>query len=160
MDVLEIDAATHTQVDNIREVIIAGLSIAPVRNRYKVFIIDEVHQLSNHSFNALLKSIEEPPPHVIFMMATTELEKIPETVLSRAQVYEFRQITTKAIAEQLRLIVDTDGLTAGDGLRLVVDQMGGAALFGIGWGIAGICPGPALADLAHRAARAKDRHAP
>src|SRR5437667_233789 len=82
MDVLEIDAATHTQVDNIRDVIITGLSIAPVRDRYKVFIIDEVHQLSSHSFNALLKSIEEPPPHVVFMMATTELDKIPETVLS------------------------------------------------------------------------------
>ena len=75
---LEIDAATHTQVDNVREVIIAGLGIAPVRNRYKIFIIDEVHQLSTPSFNALLKSIEEPPPHVVFMMATTELEKIPD----------------------------------------------------------------------------------
>ena len=83
MDVLEIDAATHTGVDNVREVIIAGLGIMPVRNRYKVFIIDEVHQLSTPSFNALLKSIEEPPPHVVFMMATTELDKIPETVLSR-----------------------------------------------------------------------------
>ena len=102
MDVLEIDAATHTQVDNIREVIISGLGIMPVRNRYKVFIIDEVHQLSNHSFNALLKSVEEPPPHVIFMMATTELDKIPETVLSRSQVYEFRTISTKAIATKLR----------------------------------------------------------
>src|ERR1041384_3974853 len=67
IDVLEIDAATHTQVDNVREVIISGLAIAPVRNRYKIFIIDEVHQLSNSSFNALLKSIEEPPPHVVFM---------------------------------------------------------------------------------------------
>ncbi|MBZ5556701.1 MAG: DNA polymerase III subunit gamma/tau [Acidobacteriia bacterium] len=112
MDVLEIDAATHTQVDNIRDVIITGLSITPVRNRYKVFIIDEVHQLSSHSFNALLKSIEEPPPHVIFMMATTELEKIPETVLSRSQVYEFRTISTKAIADQLRKIVDAEGITA------------------------------------------------
>src|SRR6478736_6506143 len=64
IDVLEIDAATHTGVDNVREVIIEGLSIAPVRNRYKVFIIDEVHMLSASSFNALLKSIEEPPPHV------------------------------------------------------------------------------------------------
>src|SRR3954471_14892842 len=73
MDVLEIDAATHTQVDNVREVIIAGLGVMPVRDRYKVFIIDEVHQLSGSSFNALLKSIEEPPPHVVFMMATTEL---------------------------------------------------------------------------------------
>ena len=100
MDVLEIDAATHTGIDNIREVIIASLGIMPVRNRYKVFIIDEVHQLSTPSFNALLKSIEEPPPHVVFMMATTELDKIPETVLSRSQVYEFRTISTKAIADQ------------------------------------------------------------
>src|SRR5204863_5326232 len=114
MDVLEIDAATHTQVENIRDVIISGLSIAPARNRYKVFIIDEVHQLSSHSFNALLKSIEEPPPHVVFMMATTELEKIPETVLSRSQVYEFRTISTKAIAEQLRRIMDAEGITVGD----------------------------------------------
>src|SRR5439155_13813411 len=95
MDVLEIDAATHTGVDNVREVIIAGLAIRPARNRYKVFIIDEVHQLSSASFNSLLKSIEEPPPHVVFMMATTELDKIPETVLSRSQVYEFRTISAK-----------------------------------------------------------------
>jgi DNA polymerase III subunit gamma/tau len=110
IDVLEIDAATHTGVDNVREVIIAGLGIMPVRNRYKVFIIDEVHQLSGPSFNALLKSIEEPPPHVVFMMATTELEKIPETVLSRSQVYEFRTIGTPAIAQQLRKIVDAEGI--------------------------------------------------
>src|SRR3954454_23372297 len=114
MDVLEIDAATHTGVDNVREVIIEGLAITPVRNRYKIFIIDEVHQLSTPSFNALLKSIEEPPPHVVFMMATTEREKIPDTVLSRSQVYEFRTIRTTAIAEQLRKIVDTDGITAAD----------------------------------------------
>src|SRR4051812_18417345 len=110
MDVLEIDAATHTQVDNIREVIISGLAISPVRNRYKVFIIDEVHQLSGHSFNALLKSIEEPPPHVVFMMVTTELDKIPDTVLSRSQVYEFRPIATTAIAGQLRHIADAEGI--------------------------------------------------
>src|SRR5918994_2499827 len=99
MDVLEMDGATHTGVDNVREVIIEGLAIAPVRNRYKVFIIDEVHMLSASSFNALLKSIEEPPPHVVFMMATTELQKIPETVLSRAQVHEFRTIPAKVVAE-------------------------------------------------------------
>jgi DNA polymerase III subunit gamma/tau len=120
IDVLEIDAATHTQVENVREVIIQGLSIAPVRNRYKIFIIDEVHQLSGHSFNALLKSIEEPPPHVVFMMATTELEKIPETVLSRSQVYEFRTISSKTIAEQLRRIVDAEGITAGDDALLLI----------------------------------------
>src|SRR2546428_2965574 len=114
IDVLEIDAATHTQVDNVREVIISGLAIAPVRNRYKVFIIDEVHQLSSASFNALLKSIEEPPPHVVFMMATTEIQKIPETVLSRSQVYEFRTISSKAIADKLREIVDAEQISAGD----------------------------------------------
>src|SRR6476619_1178861 len=127
IDVLEIDAATHTQVDNVREVIIAGLSIAPVRNRYKIFIIDEVHQLSNSSFNALLKSIEEPPPHVIFMMATTELDKIPETVLSRAQVYEFRTIGTKAIAAQLRTIVDAEGIDVNDAaLQLIARDAEGS----------------------------------
>ena len=96
IDVLEIDAATHTGVDNVRDVIIAGLAIRPVRDRYKIFIIDEVHQLSNSSFNALLKSMEEPPPHVVFMMATTELHKIPDTVLSRSQVFEFRTIRARA----------------------------------------------------------------
>ena len=113
IDVLEIDAATHTQVDNVREVIIAGLAILPVRDRYKVFIIDEVHQLSGHSFNALLKSIEEPPPHVVFMMATTELHKIPETILSRSQVYEFRTISERAIADQLRKIADAEQIDGG-----------------------------------------------
>src|SRR5947209_624495 len=120
MDVMEIDAATHTGIDNVREVIISGLGIMPVRNRYKIFIIDEVHQLSNSSFNALLKSIEEPPPHVVFMMATTELDKIPETVLSRSQVYEFRTISTRSIAEQLRKIVDAEGIAVGDESLLLI----------------------------------------
>src|SRR5436305_10643376 len=127
IDVLEIDAATHTQVDNVREVIIAGLAIAPVRDRYKVFIIDEVHQLSTHSFNALLKSIEEPPPHVIFMMATTELSKIPETVLSRSQVFEFKTISTKVIADQLRRIVDAEQIAVGDAaLQLIARDAEGS----------------------------------
>jgi DNA polymerase-3 subunit gamma/tau len=104
IDVLEIDAATHTGVENVREVIVEGLAIAPVRNKYRVFIIDEVHMLSQNSFNALLKSIEEPPPHVIFMMATTEQHKIPDTVLSRSQVYEFRTISAKIVADRLRTI--------------------------------------------------------
>jgi DNA polymerase-3 subunit gamma/tau len=127
IDVLEIDAATHTGVDNVREVIIAGLGIMPVRNRYKVFIIDEVHQLSAGSFNALLKSIEEPPPHVVFMMATTELDKIPETVLSRSQVYELKTIGTKAIADQLRRIVDAEGINVGDeSLQLIARDAEGS----------------------------------
>jgi DNA polymerase-3 subunit gamma/tau len=120
IDVLEIDAATHTGVDNVREVVIEGLAIAPVRNRYKVFIIDEVHMLSASSFNALLKSIEEPPPHVIFMMATTEQHKIPDTVLSRAQVYEFRTISAKTVAERLRLIANEERIEIPDaGLMLL-----------------------------------------
>ena len=117
IDVLEIDAATHTQVDTIREVIINGLAIAPVRNRYKVFVIDEVHQLSKSSFNALLKSIEEPPPHVMFMMATTELEKIPETIRSRSQVYELRTISRQQIVTQLSVIADAESITI-DGAAL------------------------------------------
>jgi DNA polymerase III subunit gamma/tau len=127
IDVLEIDAATHTGIDNVREVIIAGLGIMPARNRYKVFIIDEVHQLSNASFNSLLKSIEEPPPHVVFMMATTELDKIPETVLSRSQVYEFRTISTKAIADQLRRIMDAEEITVGEeSLQLIARDAEGS----------------------------------
>jgi len=110
IDVLEIDAASHTGIDNIREVVIAGLSIAPVRDRYKVFIIDEVHQLSTASFNALLKSIEEPPAHVVFMMATTELHKIPDTILSRSQVFEFRTISTRLIADQLTMVAGAEGI--------------------------------------------------
>lgn len=120
LDVLEIDAATHTGVDNVRDVIIDGLAIRPVRDRYKIFIIDEVHQLSNSSFNALLKSMEEPPPHVVFMMATTELHKIPDTILSRAQVYEFRTIGTRPIAEQLRKIADAEGVTVDDAALALV----------------------------------------
>lgn len=127
IDVLEIDAATHTGIDNVREVIISGLSILPVRDQYKVFIIDEVHQLSGASFNALLKSIEEPPPHVVFLMATTELEKIPETVRSRLQIYEFRTIATSAIVKQLRHIVDAEGIEVGDeSLQLIARDADGS----------------------------------
>src|SRR5688572_18904368 len=114
MDVLEIDAASHTGIDNIREVVISGLSISPVRDRYKVFIIDEVHQLSPASFNALLKSIEEPPAHVLFIMATTELHKIPDTILSRSQVFEFRAFPTKVIADHLKRMVKEEGIEVPD----------------------------------------------
>src|SRR3954470_4234734 len=114
IDVLEIDAASHTGIDTIREVIIDNLSFAPVRNHYKVFIIDEVHQLSGSSFNALLKSIEEPPAHVVFMMATTELHKIPDTILSRSQVFEFRTISTTGIVDQLRRVCAAEGIEIAD----------------------------------------------
>jgi len=120
IDVLEIDAASHTGIDNIREVVIAGLSITPVRDRYKIFIIDEVHQLSVASFNALLKSIEEPPAHVVFMMATTELHKIPDTILSRSQVFEFRTIPSKAIADQLRRIATAEQIDISEGALALI----------------------------------------
>src|SRR5580765_8336400 len=120
IDVLEIDAATHTGVENVREVIINGLSIVPVRNRYKVLIIDEVHQLSTPSFNALLKSIEEPPPHVVFMMATTELSKIPDTILSRSQVFEFKTISTRQIADHLRTIAAAEHIKVDDAALLLI----------------------------------------
>jgi DNA polymerase III subunit gamma/tau len=122
IDVLEIDAASHTGIDNVREVIIAGLSIAPARDRYKIFIIDEVHQLSTASFNALLKSIEEPPAHVVFMMATTELHKIPDTILSRSQVFEFKTIPTKAIGEQLRRIADAEKIDVPDAALALISR--------------------------------------
>jgi DNA polymerase-3 subunit gamma/tau len=112
MDVLELDAATHTGIDNVRDVIISGLAILPARDRYKVFVIDEVHQLSSSSFNALLKSIEEPPPHVAFIMATTAPDKIPDTIVSRSQVFEFRTISSRLIAEQLSKIAKADGIDA------------------------------------------------
>lgn len=120
IDVLEIDAATHTGIDNIREVIISGLAILPVRDRYKVFVIDEVHQLSTSSFNALLKSIEEPPPHVTFIMATTAPDKIPDTIVSRSQVFEFKTIASRSIADQLRRIADADGIEVSDDALAVI----------------------------------------
>ncbi len=111
MDVLEIDAASNTQVENVREVIIAGINIAPARDRFKVFIIDEVHMLSTHSFNALLKTIEEPPPRVVFIMATTDEHKVPETITSRAQLFEFRTIATAKIAERLQEIANAEKIS-------------------------------------------------
>jgi DNA polymerase-3 subunit gamma/tau len=114
MDVLEIDAASNTGIDNVRDVIINSISIKPARDRYKVFIIDEVHMLSGAAFNALLKTVEEPPPGVVFIMATTEQQKVPETIASRCQLFEFRTIATAKIAERLRVIADADGVSISD----------------------------------------------
>src|SRR5262249_29687613 len=114
VDVLEIDAASNTGVENVRTSIISSAPGAPWRDRYRIFIIDEVHQLSNAAFNALLKTIEEPPPSVVFIMATTELQKVPDTILSRCQVFEFRTISQKKIFEELRRIADELGLDIAD----------------------------------------------
>ena len=114
IDVLEIDAASNTGVDNVRDTIINTVGTRPARDRYKVFIIDEVHMLSVPAFNALLKTLEEPPPRVLFIMATTHAHKVPETILSRSQQFEFRTISAAKIAERLRLIADAEGIQVSD----------------------------------------------
>ena len=114
IDVMEIDAASNTGVDNVRDAIIGNVAIAPARDRYKVFIIDEVHMLSTQAFNALLKTLEEPPSRVVFILATTERHKLPETILSRVQQFEFRTIATARIAERLRLIADAENVKISD----------------------------------------------
>ena len=105
VDVFEIDGATYTGIDAVREVIVEPLSIAPMRDRFKIFIIDEVHRLSKQAFDALLKSIEEPPPYVKFMMATTELHAVPATIQSRSQVFELKTLPFAAIRDQLKSVI-------------------------------------------------------
>jgi DNA polymerase-3 subunit gamma/tau len=114
LDVLEIDAATHTGVDAVREVIVEPLSIAPMRSRYKIFIIDEVHRLSKQAFDALLKSIEEPPPYVKFMMATTDLHSVPATIQSRSQVFELKTLSFNAIRDQLKQVTTREKVKVDD----------------------------------------------
>lgn len=108
LDVIEIDAASHTGVDNVRENIIEHVRFSPHSSKYKVFIIDEVHMLSTQAFNALLKSLEEPPAHVIFILATTEMHKIPATILSRCQVFQFKKLTTTEIVQRLGILAERE----------------------------------------------------
>lgn len=128
MDVLEIDAASNTGVDNVREVIINNIALAPARDRFKVFVIDEVHMLSTSAFNALLKTLEEPPSHVIFVLATTELHKVPETILSRCQQFEFRQIPTEKIFARLREIATREGVTIEEDALREIARAGAGSL--------------------------------
>ncbi len=114
MDVLEFDAASHTKVEEIREIILESINVNPARDRYKIFIIDEVHMLSKSSFNALLKTLEEPPSNVVFVMATTELHKVPDTILSRVQEFEFRTIPLQKILNRLKTIADADKINISD----------------------------------------------
>jgi DNA polymerase-3 subunit gamma/tau len=107
VDVREIDGASNTSVDDVRE-IRENVKFAAFRGKYRVYIIDEVHMLSNSAFNALLKTLEEPPPHVVFIFATTEIHKIPATILSRCQHYNFRRIARTEIVERLRHVVEQD----------------------------------------------------
>lgn len=109
MNVIEIDAASNNGVDNIRE-IRDEVAYSPTEGRYKVYIIDEVHMLSIGAFNALLKTLEEPPAYVIFILATTEAHKIPVTILSRCQRYDFRRITADTITARLRELTEKEGV--------------------------------------------------
>ncbi|HEY6400532.1 MAG TPA: DNA polymerase III subunit gamma/tau [Blastocatellia bacterium] len=128
LDVLEIDAASNTGVDNVRDVIINSIAMAPARDRYKVFVIDEVHMLSTSAFNALLKTLEEPPSHVVFIMATTELHKVPDTILSRCQQFEFRQIPTEKIFQRLREIAAGEEIKISDSALREVARAGAGSL--------------------------------
>ena len=111
MNVIEIDAASNNGVDNIRE-IVDEVSYSPAEGKYKVYIIDEVHMLSIGAFNALLKTLEEPPSYVIFILATTEVHKIPITILSRCQLYDFKRITIDTIADRMRELMQAEGVLA------------------------------------------------
>ena len=114
LDVVEIDGATYRKIDDART-IIENLSYRPARDRFKIYIIDEAHQLTDQAFNALLKTLEEPPAHVKFILATTEPQKVPETILSRLQRYDFRRIPFAIILERLRDLARREGIEAEDG---------------------------------------------
>ncbi|GHT42261.1 DNA polymerase III subunit gamma/tau [Bacteroidia bacterium] len=127
LDVLELDAASNTQVEKIREAIIDTVALAATRDRYKIFILDEVHMLSDSSFNALLKTIEEPPQHVIFILATTEKHKVPATIASRCQTFRFRPITQQDIAAHLEVLAGKENLQIEPkAVKIIAEQAGGA----------------------------------
>lgn len=126
VDVVEIDAASNTGVENIRE-LRQNVGFRPQNSKFKVYIIDEVHMLSNSAFNALLKTLEEPPPHVKFIFATTEVWKIPVTILSRCQRFDFSPIGPAKVFETLKHIAQKEGLQAGDdALKLIARRAGGS----------------------------------
>ena len=108
VDIIEIDAASHTGVDNVRENIINASRVTPIKSKYKVFIIDEVHMLSVSAFNALLKTLEEPPKHVVFILCTTEIHKIPSTIISRCQRFDFKKIGISDIVNKLSYIAQKE----------------------------------------------------
>src|SRR5687767_10510046 len=126
LDVREIDGASYNGVDEVRKLQDA-LPYRPARDRYKIFIVDEVHMLSQSAWNAFLKTLEEPPPHVKFIFATTEVQKIPITILSRCQRFDFAHVGTQKIFEQLRYVVGKEGLQADDdALQIVARRAAGS----------------------------------
>ncbi|MBI5842813.1 MAG: DNA polymerase III subunit gamma/tau [Chloroflexi bacterium] len=125
LDLIEIDAASNTSVDDVRD-LRDKINFSPSQGKYKIYIIDEVHMLSTAAFNALLKTLEEPPPHAIFVLATTEIHKIPATVLSRCQRHEFRRVPVDEIVGHLKQIVQEENLQADDdALTLIARQSAG-----------------------------------
>ncbi|WP_224958860.1 DNA polymerase III subunit gamma/tau [Geomonas subterranea] len=127
VDVFEIDGASNTGVDDIRE-LRDNIKYLPSRSRYKIFIIDEVHMLTTNAFNALLKTLEEPPPHVKFIFATTEPHKVPITILSRCQRFDFKRIALPRIVSRLRFIVDQEGVQVSDEALSVVARKGDGSM--------------------------------
>ncbi|WP_413569047.1 DNA polymerase III subunit gamma/tau [Bdellovibrio sp. HCB117] len=127
VDVMEIDGASNNGVDAIRE-LRDTVAFMPSSGKYKIYIIDEVHMLSTSAFNALLKTLEEPPSHVIFIMATTEVHKIPQTILSRCQRFDFRRISTRQITERLKMICDADGVSAEEEALWVIARQGDGSM--------------------------------
>jgi DNA polymerase-3 subunit gamma/tau len=127
VDCLEVDAASNTQVEKTRD-LLETVQYAPTRGRHKVYIIDETHMLSTSSFNALLKTLEEPPPRVIFILATTEPHRIPATIHSRCQRHDFRLLGTREIAGRLREIVDAERVTAGEDALVLLAQAASGSL--------------------------------
>ena len=128
MDVLELDAASNTGVDNVREAIIDTVALAASRDRFKVFILDEVHMLSAGSFNALLKTIEEPPAHVIFILATTEKHKVPATIVSRCQAFRFRPLTTDEISTHLLDLSGAENIDLTPAAAKIIAKNAGGAM--------------------------------
>jgi DNA polymerase-3 subunit gamma/tau len=123
VDVLEIDGASNTGVDDVRE-IIENVRYRPAKSAYKIYIIDEVHMLSTNAFNALLKTLEEPPPHVKFVFATTDPQKLPATVQSRCQRYDFRRIPLRLVVDRLRTIADEQKVKISDGILFTLAREG------------------------------------
>jgi len=131
VDVLEMDAASHTGVDDIRE-IISGVRYSPVSARYKLYIIDEVHMLSKNAFNALLKTLEEPPSHVKFVFATTEIRKVPVTVLSRCQRFDLRRVATPVLIEHFNKVAGHEGVAVeADAVTLIARAADGSVRDGL-----------------------------
>jgi len=126
IDVIEIDAASHTGVDNVRENIIDNVQFKPTKSKYKVFIIDEVHMLSTNAFNALLKTLEEPPEYIVFILATTELHKIPVTIISRCERFNFQKITFEDMLGRLKTILSKEKIKVEDSvLKRIINKSDG-----------------------------------